>query len=156
MIGATASAPVFQPLQWAAVNQARDRVAIATESAAEVRRQVAMRAAQAYLAVIAGRRQLGVDARALEAARAHLDYATRRLEGGLGSRRNQVRAAQAVSENEARLETPRLAVRRAQEALGVILVEPGPVDAGADPAFEHPAPGAENQWVDARPDVRVQ
>jgi outer membrane protein TolC len=148
--------PVLAPARWAAVAQARDQIDVSTESVAQVRQQIAVAAAQAYLAVIAGRRQVDVEARALENARAHLDYARKRLEGGAGTRLNELRAAQSVSSEEGRIENTRLALRQAQEALGVLLASPGPVDAGADPAFEVPASADESQWLTARPDVRVQ
>ena len=153
--GATASVPLLAFNEWAAINQARDRIAVATENANEARRQVAMATAQTYLGVIAAKRQIEVDQRALESARAHLDYADKRLEGGLGSRLNQLRAAQAVSEDASRLEATKLQLRRAQEALGVLVVENGPVDAGADPAFEKPVV-SENEWLANRADIRAQ
>lgn len=155
-LSATASMPLFAPTAWAAANQLRDQVQVATEQAAETRRQVAHAAAQAYLAVIAAHRQVEVDERALEAARAHLDYAQKRLEGGAGSRLNQVRAAQAATGDEARLENSRLGLRRAQEALGVLLVEDGPVDAASAPALEAPAAATDAGAAANRPDVRAQ
>jgi outer membrane protein TolC len=154
--GISAQAPLFVASRWAEVGQARDRVDLASENVAETRRQVALSAAQAYLSVIAAQRQLEVDQRALDTARAHLEYADRRLEGGVGSRLNQLRAAQAVSDNESRLENARLALRRAQEVLGVEMAENGPVDAGAVPALEAPAAGTQAEWLQNRPDVRAQ
>lgn len=153
---ATASMPVLAPARWARVQQVRDQVAVAEASVTEVRQQVAVAAAQAYLAVIAARRQVDVDQRALETATAHLDYARRRLEGGVGSRLNMLRAAQEVSSTEARLETVRLALRRAQEALGAVLAEDGPIDAVGDPTFDVPATIDETAWMVARPDLVTQ
>ena len=141
---------------WYGVNQARDQVEVATRSVAEVRQQVAIGAASAYLAIIAARRQVDVAVRSLDAARAHLDYAQRRLEGGAGSRLNQLRAAQAVSVDEARLETFQLALRRAQEALGVLVVVDGRVDAGAEPTFEVSAEADLSGLAAARPDLLTQ
>jgi len=154
--GATAAMPLLAAVPWAQVSFARDDITVATENAADARRQVAVTTAQAYLSVIAARRQVEVDTRALENARAHLDYATRRFEGGVGSRLNQLRAAQAVSGDEARLEATRLALRRAQEALAVALAEDGPVDAGAEPVFEAPPASAADEWMTSRPDLRAQ
>jgi len=153
---ASASVPVLAAARWAAVNQARDQIEVATASAGEVRQQIAVAAAQAYLAVIAARRQVDVSERSLTSARAHLDYATKRLEGGAGSRLNQLRAAQVVSDNELRLEGARLALRIAQEALGVLVVAGGPVDAGAEPALDVPAQIEDTAWMSARPDLRTQ
>ncbi len=153
---ATASMPLFAATRWAAVSQARDQVQVASRSLAESRQQVAVAAAQAYLGVINQRRQIAIDQRALEAARAHFTYADQRFRGGLGSRVNQVRAAQAVAAAEARLETTTLLLARAQETLGVLMAENGPVDAGAEPAFDVPATISEDAWQAARPDVQLQ
>ena len=69
---AAASAPLFIAPQWAAVRQASDQIDVANQDAVETRRQVGLAAATAYLTVIAAQRQVEVDLRALEAARAHL------------------------------------------------------------------------------------
>jgi outer membrane protein TolC len=151
---ANLSVPVLAAGQWAAVTHARDQIGVARLSAADVRQQVAVSAAQAYLSVIAGHRQVDVDERALENARAHLDYADRRLQGGAGSRLNQLRAAQAAASAESRLEATRLALRLAQEALGVLLAEDGPVDVGGEPVFEVPDTTG-SEWMAARPDVQL-
>lgn len=136
--GLTASMQVLSPARWAATAQAREQVGVAQLSVAEARRQVSVAAAQAYLAVIAQRRQVEVTSRSVENARAHLDYAAKRREGGLGSRLNELRARQSLSTDEVRLENARLALARAQEALGVILAESGPVDAGSEPPLAAP------------------
>lgn len=154
--GASASAPILIAPQWAAVRQASDRVDIANQDAVEVRRQVGLGAALAYLQVIAAQRQVEVDTRALETARAHLEYADRRLEGGVGSRLNQLRAAQAASDNETRLENARLLLARAQETLGVQMAENGPVNAGSVPALEAPVDASLEDLVTNRPDVKSQ
>jgi outer membrane protein TolC len=131
----------------------------------EVRQQVAVATAQAYLAVIAQKRLVDVTARSLESARAHLKYAQDRLAAGLGSRLNELRASQTVSSDEVRLENAHLGLRRAQEALGVLIAADGPVDAGGEPALD--VAGAIREagldqepnatvWMSARPDVRRQ
>ena len=81
--------------------------------------------------IIAAQRQIEVNLLARETAQAHLEYAQKRLAGGAGTRLNELRAAQEVAGDEARLEITRLAARRAQEALGVLLAADGPVDAAA-------------------------
>jgi len=156
---------VLAPARWAAANQARDQVEVARTQTDEVRQQVGVAAAQTFLAVIAQKRQVDVSARSLESARTHLQYATNRLAAGAGSRLNELRASQSVSSDEARLENARLALRRAQEALGVILAADGPVDAGAEPPLDvvvalresglDQNPGA-TDWMMARPDVKRQ
>lgn len=149
------SMSIFNAARWAAVVQSMDQVNIAKVSTADVRRQVAVAAAEAYLAVFAARRQLDVDERALSNARAHLDYAQKRLEGGVGSRVNAQRAAQEVSGDETRLENTRLALVRAEEALGVLVAVDGPVAVGAEPAFETPASPDVTAGLGARTDVQL-
>src|SRR5437868_5525689 len=75
---------------------------------------------------------------------------------GTGSRLNALRAQQQWSTNEGLLETSRLALYRAQEALGVLIAADGPADAidepdfSVPPASEDPAPGAQPYRADLR------
>ena len=154
-IAVDASLPLFAPARWAAIEQQRDQVGVAKASAADVRRQIAVAAAQAYLAVIAQRRQVEVNERARDTALAHVDYAKRRLASGAGTRLNEVRAEQEVSIDEGRTETARLAVRRAQEALGVLLGAGGPVDAADEPRLAAPGALDESAWKTARTDLQL-
>jgi outer membrane protein TolC len=151
---ASAAVPVLTATGWAGISQARDQVAVANLTSTDLRRQIAVSAAQAYLAVLAAQRQIDVGTRALETARAHLDYAQKRLSGGVGSRLNELRAAQEVARDEASLENTRLALRRSQEALGVLMGENAPVDAGAEPALEAPAGADEDAWLRTRTDLQ--
>jgi outer membrane protein TolC len=156
LFSASASVPVLAASRWAAVEQARDQIGVADAGSVEVRQQVAVAAAHSYLAVVAARRQVAVAERAVATARAHLDYATARLDAGAGSRLNQVRASQAVFTETSRLENARLGLRTSQEALGVIVAAPGPVDAGAEPSFDAPGAMGESAWRTARPDFMSQ
>lgn len=156
IFGALFSMPFLAPSQWAAVTQARDQIDVSKKELVESRQQIAVAAAQAYLAVISAKRQAEVETRALDNAKAHLDYAQKRLEGGVGSRLNQLRAAQEASTEQTRLEAVNLAVVQAQEALGVLLAEDGPVDVGAEPTFEVPPPAPESEWMGNRPDIQFQ
>jgi outer membrane protein TolC len=148
-------APVLAASQWAATRQARDQVEIASLSTADVRTNIAVSTAQTYLEIIAHKRQVDVAIRARDTSLAHLDYARRRLEAGAGTRLNELRAGQEAATNEALIETAQLAVRRAQEALGVLIAANGPVDAAADPVFEVPATFDEPTWMASRPDIRL-
>ena len=148
--------PVVDLSRRGAVTQARDQVDVSRLATEATRREIAVATAQAYLAVIVSRRQVDVDERAVENARAHLDYSRRRLQGGAGSRLNELRADASASSSETRLENSRLALRRAQEALGLLVAADSPVDAGADPSLEVPATVSEPDWTQARPDVRFQ
>src|SRR6185503_2325337 len=123
------SVPLFMPVRWAERNQAEDNVLVSVRAADEARRAVAIAAGEAYLAIITLRRVLELNERARDNATAHYMYANQRYEGGIGSRLNAVRAQQEVSADEAIVETARLAIRRGQEALGVLIAADGPADA---------------------------
>jgi outer membrane protein TolC len=148
--------PVLAASRWAAAAQARDQVEIANLSTADVRTDIAVATAQTYLAIIAQKRQVEVSLRARETSMAHLDYARRRLEAGAGTRVNELRAGQEVATNEARIESAQLGVRRAQEALGVLIASSGPADAASEPVFSIPNPDEpEAGWMAIRPDLRL-
>ena len=85
--GVQASYPVLAAARWAQAEQAADQVAVARISQDETRRQIALAASDAYLAVINLHRQVTVQTRALENGRAHLSFATSRLQAGAGRRR---------------------------------------------------------------------
>ena len=155
-VSAQLGVPVLAASRWAATAQARDQVEIANLSTDEVRTDIAVATAQTYLAIIAQKRQVDVSLRARETALAHLDYARRRLEAGAGTRLNELRAGQEVATNEARLENAQLGVRRAQEALGVLIAANGPADAASEPTFNVPAiVDQEAGWMALRPDLRL-
>jgi outer membrane protein TolC len=148
--------PVLAASRWAAATQARDQVEIALLSTEDSRTQIAVSTAQTYLQIIAEKRQVEVSLRARETSMAHLDYARRRLEAGAGTRLNELRAGQEVATNEARIENAQLRVRRAQEALGVLIAANGPADAASEPVFYIPNPDEpESGWMSLRPDVRL-
>ncbi len=154
LIAGTVSMPVLAASRWAARAQQGDRIALAQLNTADVRRQIAVSAATAYLAIITQKRQVEVQERALETSRAQLDYNQKRLEGGIGSRLNALRAGQVAATDESLLELARLNVRRSQEALGVLLGEDRPIDATSEPAFEIPVIGEESEWMPTRPDIQ--
>ena len=112
--------------------------AVAEANAEEIHRQTSLATADAYLTIIARRRTFDANLRARDLAKAHFDYAHELLEQGAGSRLNELRAQQEVSLDEGLLESSRLAVYRAQEALGVLLAADGPIDAVDEPAFVVP------------------
>ena len=148
--------PLIAPVSRAERNQAADQVAVSERTAGEARRTIALATGRAYLAIIAQRRVVELNERARDNARAHYDYANQRFQGGLGSRLNALRAQQELSSNEARVEEARLGVRRAQEALGVLIAANGPVDAAGDPTFELPGTTVnDSDLVRARQDVQV-
>jgi outer membrane protein TolC len=155
LIGVSVSFSVLDAARWAQTVQAQDQIRIARLSVTETRRQIAIATAQSYLAVIALQRQVEVTAAARENAIAHFEYARARLQGGAGSRLNELRASQELELDETFLEAARLALRRAQEALGVLMAADAPVDAAAEPALEIvPAP-TDGSWLTQRADVQL-
>jgi outer membrane protein TolC len=131
--------PVYAAARWARQAQAEDGQRIAEANAEEVRRQTAFATADAYLTIIARRRVVEANERARDVAKAHFDLAHELQERGTGSRLNELRAQQELSIDEGLVETARLSLYRAQEALGVLLVADGPVDAADEPALAIPA-----------------
>ncbi|HKQ60884.1 MAG TPA: TolC family protein [Candidatus Polarisedimenticolaceae bacterium] len=136
----TATVPVLVPAAWAARTHAKDQVHVAQVAAADVRKQVAVSIAQAYLEVIAAGRQLEVDRRARDTAQAQVDYADTRLAGGAGSKLNALRAAEVLQTDQVLLERSQYAQRLAQEALGVLVAADKPLAAIEEPEFSVPPP----------------
>ncbi len=152
--GASADLPLLASAQWAARMQAADQVSIARMSVEDVRRQVGVAAAEAYLAVVGRKRQLEVNERARDTAKAQLDYATARREGGVGSRLNELRAAQELAVDDELVERARLALQLGREALGLLLAMDRAVDTSDEPALETPADDGDT-WLTARTDIRL-
>jgi multidrug efflux system outer membrane protein len=151
------AAPLLAPVLWAQRAQAADAVHVAEISATDVRRQVAVATAQAYLAVIARRRVFEADVRARDTAAAHQTLARQQREAGSGSLLNELRAQQALASDEVLVEQSGLEVYRAQEALGVLVGSDGPVDTSEEPVLAVPPElaAAESRLSDARSDVRL-
>ena len=153
---ASVGIPLITPVSWAERNHAADQVLVSERTIADARRQIAMATGQAYLSIIAQRRVLELNERARDNARAHYDLANQRFQGGIGSRLNAIRAEQEVAARDARVEEARLAIRRAQEALGVLMAVEGPVDAATEPAFDVPPPTVPDaELIGGRQDVQV-
>jgi outer membrane protein TolC len=127
--------PIVAAAAWARRAQAEDTRTVAEADVAETRRQIAFSAADAYLAIIAQRRVIEGAVRARDVAKAHFDLASELEQKGTGSRLNALRAQQQVSADEGLVEVSRLALYRAQEALGVLIAVDGPVDAVDEPDF---------------------
>ena len=152
---ATLAYPILDAVGWASKNAAADQVTVARISAEETRRQVAVTAAQAYLAVIAAQRQREIALRNLDTAGALEEYAHQRLDAGKGSRLNHVRSTQERGTAELQLELAELLVRQAQEALGVAVFASAPLDANGDPDLRPAPPPTNDAWLMQRPDVRL-
>ena len=152
----TAGMPIVAAAAWARRAQAQDTRSVAELSVAETRRQIAFATADAYLTILVQRRIVESNLRARDVAKAHFDLASELEQRGSGSRLNALRAQQQWSTDEGLLENGRLALYRAQEALGVLMVADGPADAidepdfAAPPAGEDPAAAAQPYRADLR------
>jgi outer membrane protein TolC len=154
LFGGAVASPVLAMAQWAARAQAAQRVGVSRLAVDDVRRQVGVAAAEAYLAIVGATRQLEVNQRARDTARAQFEYARARREGGVGSRLNELRAAQELAVNEELVERAGLAVSLAREALGLLMSADGPVEIAGEPAFETPPVDGET-WLLDRTDIRL-
>jgi outer membrane protein TolC len=153
------SMPLFAPAEWARRVQAEDARRVAAGSVEDVKRQIALATAQAYLAVIAAHRVVDSQVRARDTAQAFYDYAAQRLTAGAGSRLTALQAQQTLSTDQALVEQSALALFRAQEALGVLVTSERPLDAVDEPAFEIPDEPSTlakaDQEIQQRSDIRL-
>ena len=120
--------PLVAPSAWANDWHAQDSRALATASAADVRRQLATAVGRVYLTVLLEHRQLEVATRARDTALSHYDYAHTRLGLGLGNGVDDARAEQELRTDEAQLKGAETALVRAQSALATLLSEEDLVD----------------------------
>jgi outer membrane protein TolC len=157
--GIGVSMPLFAPALWAKRVQALDAQHVAEASSEEVKRQVAVAAAEAYLTVIGTKRVVESQLRARDTAQAFYDYAYSRLQAGAGSKLAALQAQQTLSSDLALVEQAQLALYRAQEALGVLIAADTPIDSVGEPAFEIPdestVVGTTDQSVQQRTDIRL-
>jgi len=135
----TADMPIVAAAAWARRAQAEDSKAVAELSVADTRRQIAMATADAYLTILAQRRVVESNGRARDTAKAHFDLAAELERQGTGSRLNALRGQQQWSTDETLLESAKLSLYRAQEALGVLIAADAPADAIDEPSFAVPA-----------------
>lgn len=149
----TLTVPLLSPRAWAATTRAKDNREVAKLTFVETRRSVAVQTGRAYLTVIAQRRVLQSSEQARDTARAHEEFSKSRLAGGVGNRLDAVRAAQERATSETRVQNQTIALARAQEALGILVGENGPIDAedtslGAPPSLGAALGEAESKRAD--------
>lgn len=154
----TLGVPIIASKAWAAHARAKENVDVTKLGYEDARRQVALAAGRAFLTVVAQHRVLGSAERARDVAKAHEEFARSRLAGGVGNRLDAVRAAQERASLETRVRNQQIALVRAQEALGVLVAESGPVDAVEDAGMlgQPPALGPALQQSETRADVVAQ
>jgi outer membrane protein TolC len=132
------SSLLYAPAQWALRVQVRDQQHVAELAAADVNRQIAVATAQAALSVIARQRVLDANLRARDVAHAHYELAHQQQVLGSGSRLNELRAQQSLSADEALVEEAAGGLYLAQEALGVLVADEGPLNIIDEPVFGVP------------------
>jgi outer membrane protein TolC len=124
----TLAIPIIAPQSWASWKRAADQIESSRLNQRDLQRQVAVNVARAYITVFAQKRQVDVNRQARDNSKAHLDYATQRLKGGIGNKVDWARAGQDHQANEALLQASFANLYRAQEALGILLGVEEPVD----------------------------
>ena len=149
--------PLVAPVAWAQAWHAGDNRSVAEASADDVRRQLAIAIARAYLAVVAQHRVIAADENARNSSQEHYQYAHTRMVGGIGRSIDEVRAEQELRANEGLVEGAYAGLARSKEALGVLVAADGAIDSVADVALG-PTPSLEAALADARTqraDVKV-
>lgn len=151
----TLTVPLLQPARWAAWARSRDEKQLAEISATEARRQLVLLVSSAYLTVVTQHRAVEATERARAIALAHHGRAQKRLGGGVGSQLDEVRALQALREEEQRLQRSHGLLARAQGALGALLGEGKPIDVSEEPVLPEPPAASEARAAAerSRPDL---
>ena len=121
--------PIIAPQRWAQWSNASANTRAVRATSGDVRRQIAVTVARAYLTVVTQKRVIEADERALQTAKSHAEFAHKRLAGGSAIASTTCARAQEVATNEAALQTAQTALLRGREALGVLLGGEAPVDA---------------------------
>jgi outer membrane protein len=120
--------PLVAPRAWANWSEASMNIATATAIQQDTRRTLATSVARAYLSIISLKRQVDTTTRAVANDRSHYDFTHTRFAGGVGTRVDEVRAAQQLAVDEAMLSSLYTSLARAREALSVLVAEDKPVD----------------------------
>ncbi len=134
----TLTIPLVMTRQWLNTEEARLSADATQASAADARRTIAFATGRAYLEVYAQKFVIEVQERARDTARKHRDYAHQRFAGGVGTRLDEVRAAQEVATDEALVQSAYAGLSAAQEALGILVGTSGPLDTARDPTLPTP------------------
>jgi outer membrane protein len=131
----TVTLPLVDLRKRADVQRARDQLEVERTAAATTRREVAITTGRAYLSVFAAERIVEVAELARQTAKAHVDYARSRTQGGIGTELDIVRAQSELATDESNLATARTALVQAEEALGVLAGQNGPLGSTSEPVF---------------------
>jgi outer membrane protein len=131
----TLTMPVLDFRKRADVQRARDNLEVEKATAATTRRTVAIDTGRAYLQVFTAERLIEVAELARQTAKAHVDFATNRTRGGIGTELDIVRAQSELATDEQDLELARTSLVQAEEALGVLTGQNVPLGSTSEPLF---------------------
>jgi outer membrane protein TolC len=148
------SQPLVAPRAWTLWSEASVSLRATRASEEDTRRTLAVSVARAYLAIISFKRQVDISARAVANDGSHYGYTHTRFAGGVGTRVDEVRAAQQLATDESLLSSTITALVRAREALSILVADHRPVDTLDDLAL----PGGDDDFDRAasrRQDVRA-
>jgi outer membrane protein TolC len=150
--GATAplAVPLIAPAAWAQWAHALDDRRVAELGVGQVRRQVAIAVASAYLTVVTQRRLLEVAIVSRDNAASHADYTRQQTAAGAVSELDAVRAQQQLHTAQAQVQVATLALIQSREALGLLVAGDRPIDAAGPPEFRLPTA---RDRLDQRSDV---
>ena len=150
--------PLLAPRAWAGVRHAGDDLATSAAERRATERLVALQAARAYIDVITQLRLVAVNAQAVTTAQAHEADVSARLEAGIGTRLDALRAAQELGATQAQQEAYCTSLLRSREALALIVGQDSPCDVVPEslqlPEVVPPAPG-DGQVLQLRQDVQA-
>ncbi len=150
--------PLIAPQRWVQWEHASEQVDVARLSAEDVRRQVAVATARAYVSVLSQHRLADANQQAADNAREHYEDAQARLSAGTGNRLDLVRAGQELATSESQLQAALTGLIRTQEALGILVGGDAPLDSTDDlrlPPLPAPAE-AMREAEDRRSDIQAQ
>ena len=150
--------PLIAPQRWVQWSHAAEQVDVARLSSEDVRRQIAVTTARAYVSVLSQHRLVDANTRAAENARDHYEDAKARLAAGTGNRLDLARAGQELATSESQVQSALTGLVRGQEALGALVGGDAPVDTTDDMQFP-PLPAPAEAMEDAqqqRADIRLQ
>jgi outer membrane protein TolC len=128
-VSATLAVPVVNVRGWVTWQQANDQLEVSAKAQKDVERTLAVTTARAYLTVITEKRLVETARIARDNAGAHYDFTHAQLQGGIGNQLDEARAAQELTADEVLLETQKVLLVRAREALGVLVAGEGAIDA---------------------------
>jgi outer membrane protein TolC len=134
----TLTVPIVMARQWLSTTEARLSAEAIRATSADARRTVAYATGQAFLAVYAQKFVIEVDETALENAKSHADYAHQRYAGGVGNVLDEVRARQEVATDAALVQQAYSQLATAEEVLGILAGEEGPLDTEGDATLPEP------------------